>query len=409
MEKLVQKRVRKYGVDILKIVAMNMVNILHVLGQGKVLSNTETNSLNFYIANYIETAAYCSVNAYAIVSGYLIITSKCNHLKIIPLWLTVAFYSGIIKALFTFVPQLYELNPTEKSIKSLLKFFLAPASSNVYWYVTAYFGMYFFIPYMNRVLLTLSEKEYRKLIITIIILFTCLPLVNLHTKDIFHINNGNSIWWLGCLYVIGGYFKLYPIKMSKILSLVMFFVSVTIAWSSIFIKSINLIRHDSIFIVFSGLFLFLFFYDIKVTNTTLQKLLVIGSSTSFSVYLIHVHPIIFKLLLNRYSSYSRNPSYLLVLKVLGTALAIYLVCTSIDFFRYYLFKFLRVDSIPRVIEEKFLKEKEIKEDRDDKENLINKESNEEEENNDEIEEEGKDITTKREFSNGELLELRIVP
>jgi hypothetical protein len=135
MEKLVQKRVRKYGVDILKIVAMNMVNILHVLGQGKVLSNTETNSLNFYIANYIETAAYCSVNAYAIVSGYLIITSKCNHLKIIPLWLTVAFYSGIIKALFTFVPQLYELNPTEKSIKSLLKFFLGIFKKILYYYI----------------------------------------------------------------------------------------------------------------------------------------------------------------------------------------------------------------------------------------------------------------------------------
>ena len=51
---------RNYGIDLLRLVAMFMVVILHVLGQGGVLSATTGDK--HHIAWFLETAAYCAVD-----------------------------------------------------------------------------------------------------------------------------------------------------------------------------------------------------------------------------------------------------------------------------------------------------------------------------------------------------------
>eukprot|EP00833_Pecoramyces_ruminatium_P003302 jgi/Orpsp1_1/1177334/evm.model.c7180000061036.1 len=334
---------------------MYMVILLHILGNGGINSNCKRGTLNFATAFFIETAAYCAVNVFGMISGYLIINSKnCNGLKIIPLWLTVVFYSSIITSLFKFVPAVTNLNPNDKiTISALLKASFLPSTSRQYWYFTSYFCLYQFIPYINKLLHSISKKEHQKIVIIIILLFCLSPLIEFNRVDTYDIKNGYSAWWLGCLYIIGAYVKLYPIKISKLLAFAIYLISVLCAWVvKLFTDDIIFLDYDSIFIVISAVSLLLIFVQVEITNERLQKLIVLGSSLSFSVYLIHVQPKVYSYCRDKFVSFSKDPAYLLALKVFASAFSIYMVTSIIDLFRYYLFKYLNVNRLPKIIENK---------------------------------------------------------
>lgn len=83
---------RNTGIDLLRVVSMAMVVALHVLGQGGILGASAERSANYNIAWFLEIAAYCAVNCYALISGYVGIRAKHKASNIIMLWLQVALY-----------------------------------------------------------------------------------------------------------------------------------------------------------------------------------------------------------------------------------------------------------------------------------------------------------------------------
>ncbi|ORX56637.1 hypothetical protein BCR36DRAFT_264054, partial [Piromyces finnis] len=350
------KRIRNYGIDILKILSMFMVVILHTYGNGGIISNIKDGTTNYAISLLIKAAAYSAVNIFGMVSGYLIVNTKCNALKMIPLWLNVVFYSSIIGILFKFIPYLSKYY--EVSYPFLIKLTFLPATSKEYWYYTSYFGLYFFIPYINKMLHSITKKDHRNIIIIIIALFSLSRIIN---SDAFEVKGGYSPLWLGCLYIIGAYLKLYPVKISKINSLILYIFSVLCVWLTIFIKEINFFSYVNIFVILSALGIFLLFSQINITNKSIQKLIVLCSSISFSVYLIHEHPIFHKLLSNRFAKFGKESTWMTALKGIGAALLIYICSSIIDLFRYYLFKYLKVNNIPRILENKLSKENKMKE------------------------------------------------
>lgn len=345
-----QKRARKYGVDILKMLSMFMVTILHTQGYGGILDATKP-GLNKHVVNIIEISAYCAVDIFGMVSGYLIINSKkVNIFKFIPLWLTVVFYTFIITLLFKFVP--YFSKYREITINDIIKAF-TPVYSRTYWYVTSYFGLYVFIPYLNELLHSLGQKRHKHLIILIISIFSVIPFIVIGKQnDNFTINNGYSQWWLGCLYVIGAYFKLYPFKVNKLLLVGIYILSVVIVWVCIFYqKYFQFLKYESLFILLSGISIFLFFIQVEIKNKYIQKILELGSSVSFSVYVIHFNPLLTPVYLKgRTAPYHNDPTYSVILRVFLTAGAIYVICSFIDLFRYYLFKYLYVNKLPGILE-----------------------------------------------------------
>lgn len=59
------------GIELLRIVSMIYVIILHTLGQGRILTNSISGSFHFYVGWTIEIFAFCSVNIFGIISGYV--------------------------------------------------------------------------------------------------------------------------------------------------------------------------------------------------------------------------------------------------------------------------------------------------------------------------------------------------
>lgn len=349
---------RNYGIDLLRILAMYMVVLLHVTDCG-IIESCEKYSMNYYVGWFIETAVYCAANVFAMITGYVMTSTVFNGFKMITLWLMVFFYSATITILFYFVPSFSVLHEVSKA--ELIKGICFPVISRQYWYFSSYFGMFFFIPFINKMLHSLSEKEHKILCVTIIVIFSLLSMVG----DAFRTGGGYTTLWLTCLYVLGAYFKLHPVKLSKTKCFALYIISVSCAWLAKMImqalaarfmwKNMEInyfISYTSIFIVVSGVALLLLFSQIEIKGGVAQKIIGFVSSLAFSVYIIHAHPFIFNYVLNgRFSDLAYGSGALLTLKVLLIAFLIFITCCIIDVFRCFLFKLFKIHKIPGTLME----------------------------------------------------------
>ena len=64
---------RNYNIDLFRIIAAFFVTVLHVLGQGGILESTSPTETNYWIAWFLEICAYCVVNCFALISGYVMV------------------------------------------------------------------------------------------------------------------------------------------------------------------------------------------------------------------------------------------------------------------------------------------------------------------------------------------------
>lgn len=82
-----------------------------------------------------------------------------------------------------------------------------PVLFRQYWYVTAYFGMCLFIPFFNLLLERLTRRQAKVLALSLVLIFSLLP--TLRQGDVFLTDNGYSVLWLSCLYLLGGILRLH--------------------------------------------------------------------------------------------------------------------------------------------------------------------------------------------------------
>lgn len=339
---------RHIGIDLLRILSMFLVLVLHIIGQGGILAGLDVSSLRFKAVWFLEIAAYCSVNCYALVTGYVSVDAKFKYSRIIALWFQVFFYTMLITLVFKiFMPgALWE---------GLLTAALLPVTKVQYWYFTAYFGMFFFIPYFNKLIYAIDKAQFKILITSFVILFSVLP--TLFQADLFSISSGYSMLWLVLLYFIGAYFKLYGTngRGRRYFAAFAFFVALT--WFTKFFPfalpyNRNMfISYTSPLIVGSAVSLFLFCLQIKKAGKIAAFIIKILNPASFGVYLIHTHPLVWMLILRgAFSRFTSFNTLELALLVLFSSAAIYLACSLVDIIRVQIFKLIRITAFSEMLE-----------------------------------------------------------
>ena len=140
---MIQKKERNYGIDLLRIVSMIMVVLLHVLGAGGLLDATF--GINNKIVWLLEVLAFCAVNCYALISGYVGVNSKFKLSNILILWLQVFIYNFIFYFIFLLLGKI-------TFSFDVLKEMFFPVLSKRYWYFTAYFALFFLMPLLNFII-----------------------------------------------------------------------------------------------------------------------------------------------------------------------------------------------------------------------------------------------------------------
>lgn len=344
---LTQKR--NYGIDLLRIVSMIMVVILHVIMAGCFLDTLPNSSFKYGLVWFLEIASGCAVNCYALISGYTGHGRKHKSSGIISLWFQVAFYTIGISVLFKLI------SPETVSTSRLVSSFF-PVSFDTYWYFTSYFALFFFIPFLNHLIDTLSKRSAATLILTCVLLFSIFsPLAK---GDIFLLKTGYSFLWLAVLYLTGAFVKKYQFgfNLKKRIWLIIYFICVIITLLvkllvPILSKRIGflasfenmLIDYISPTMLLCAVSLLIFFANLNLRNT-FCKLIAFFSTCTFAVYIIHINPTVWvEVMRNRFVAYADFNIVLLALAIIGTAIAIWLVCSLVDKVRQLLFKLIRID------------------------------------------------------------------
>ena len=349
--KIAVKKQRNYGIDLLRIVAISMVLVLHVLGKDNILSTTEKLSANFNAAWLLEIAAYCAVDCYALISGYVGFQGKHKASNIVMLWLQVAFYSIGATLLFKLI-----LPESVNNLTLFNSFF--PVMTKQYWYFTSYFGLFLITPLLNAAVNSMTKKQLEGVLIAIFIFVSVISVS--FFNDVFLFNNGYSMFWLAVMYLFGAYFGKYNTleKTSKLKLFIIYLACVLITWvtkllmvyltDELAVKVFNknlLVSYMSPTIVTAAICLLGIFANLNISEK-IGKIIVYVASLSFGVYLIQSQPLISRQFMrDSFAKFSNYPTLGLVFAVLGTAALIFVVCAAIDAVRQLLFKAIRVKKL----------------------------------------------------------------
>ena len=348
---------RNAGIDLLRIMAMMGIVFSHILYQGKGLNKYHRykNKIKF-----LYTYIFWHVNSYGIISG-IVGYKSTKYSNLLYIWLCVVFYSVSIH-------YYYLIYKKDASIKDELYVEYYPIIYKRYWYCTSYFGMFIFLPAINKGIQYLSKSEFKLLVMSILNIFVFWQAYINNKGDFFNMNGGHSIIWLLCLYIIGAYIGKFNVIYTRIkryifsfiyLFIFLFLCSIhnkyryyTISGSigNYKIKLINLIKNSSesfcVIKTTQAIFITLFFLQLKY-NEYLSKFITFFGPLTFGVYLIHFHKIVRKnylsilLVRESYSLAFNEVIKMLILK----CLKIFLVCIIIEYLRHLLFTILKIRKI----------------------------------------------------------------
>lgn len=341
---------RNYGIDLLRIVSLIMITLLHTLGHGGILRSAGVLSRAYKAAWLLEIGAYCAVNCYGLISGFVGYGRKQRWASLLCLYAQVLFYTVITTALFrVWRPE----TVTQETV--LMAVF--PFAYDTYWYFTAYFCLFFFMPFLNALVEKLDRGMLRKMLISAFLIFSVLPTV--FHEDIGKAGSGYTFLWLAILYTVGAYIKKYNLHAGKsgYRPILCYLACVLITWLFKMVTETlergipvelqhgdYLVSYISPTIVICAIALLLFFADLKC-GRKLIPFIRFFAPVSFGAYLLHDEPLIREYLLHdSLTGYLSFRTVKMLPAVIATALLIWLIGSLVDRVRLELFRLLKVSA-----------------------------------------------------------------
>jgi surface polysaccharide O-acyltransferase-like enzyme len=325
-----------------------MVVVLHVLGHGGILDTTAPLSAKYNVAWLLESLAYCAVNGYALITGYVYIKGKYKFSSLIQICLQAVLYSlGIIACIWI-------LKPGSFSIEKLV-YFAFPASKRAYWYLSSYVGLFLLMPILNAGINALSEMQAKKFLCVTFFAFTVITTFS--RTDAFAIKNGYSTFWLMYLYVIGACIRKFEWgdKLSSIKAALIYVCSILLSWgikigqegitallSGEAKNYFEFINYTSPTMLIAAIALFFAFKNARVPQW-IAKIISIFAPAAFGVYLIHEHETVrAHFVTGKFAFLAEYSAPVMIAGALASAMAIFTVCLVIDWIRHKVFTWLRV-------------------------------------------------------------------
>ncbi len=271
------------------------------------------------------------INCFVLITGYFMCTSQITLRKFLKLFLEIEFYK--ILFFIAFVACEYaELTP-KFIVKSLL-----PIVAIKDGFVSCYLVFFCFIPFLNILVKGMTKRQHQLLLGLCLLVFSIFPVVLINVSYSY-------VSWFMVIYLIGSYLRLYPPQWSlnkKRVSLGLagcVTLSLTSVWGGA--QMFSLIgKNLSYFLVsdsnkplavLTAVFAFLFFRNLEIGNSKVVNTI---AASAFGVLLIHANSDtmrqwLWRDMLDNVGHFDGN----IYLHAVVSVLAVYAVCTLIDFIR----------------------------------------------------------------------------
>lgn len=245
-------------------------------------------------------------------------------------------------------------------LHDLLKAFI-PIKGNSYWFVTNYFALILFAPFLAKIAEGLSKKGY--LVGLAVMAFLMLEFYKFPYGFTYKNGYGTSLLFFVLLFFVGGYFRKYgnliPLKVLHLKNNRQLFLAIVVLVSlyggvrGICFGDLKTIvsttpYHSFTFIV--SVVLFQYFLGIKFKETMFTKFCSFISPYTFAVYLIHDNNYVRDWLWHdviHLENTLNTPYYILLLAFMP--LVIYMTCIIIEYLRVKIFDLLGLTRVLRMI------------------------------------------------------------
>ena len=326
---------RNYSLDLLKIVSVIFVIVLHYNNgtMGGLLSNTQPGTLNFFIAHFTEILTIIACNLFVLISGYFL--CKSNKIKIRKIFdiIIILFFYGIVFYVVSIFTGLTVLN--KETLKSMM------LTIDNRWFINIYILLYILHPYINKIIYSINKKQHTLLILICVFFFSVWSsllkpqgILNLNT---FVNDGGYGITNFIMLYFIGAYIRIYydDKKMNKLI-LFIIYICLSLLGTLIYYNFTNAIYYNFIINVINSIIVFLIFKNMKISK---GKFISKFAECSLAIYIIHENLFISKYIyINIFKSSEFYDSHFMIINMIYSCIAIFIICAIIEFIRKYLFK-----------------------------------------------------------------------
>jgi len=320
---------RQSNIELLRIILMLMIISHHILVHGFGLEHLTAQEYkidsNTYVELVFNSFLVIGVNCFVFISGFFGI--KFNLKKVISIVVKAVTYSVSLYLVFCM------LSKVEFSIGAFIKSFF-PISTNLWWFVTTYVGLYFLSPFLNA---GVEKLDYRGLWIVLVGYF----VLNCMSSFMFGgiSKDGYHIFHFIFLYLLGRFMRVNKITVKNPLLVVLFctFIIGLLVSVSMFLHRTSLAWHlfyyNNPLIVLSAIALFFLFIDLKINNNGFVNGL---AQCVFGVYMIHDYPLVRVFLTNLVDSLQQEfmgHETVLLLIFIVLVLSVFLTSSLIEYIR----------------------------------------------------------------------------
>ena len=344
-----EKSERNYGIDLLRLIAMLFVVLLHCMGKGGILDNAVVNSSQYKVAWFIEICAYSAVDMFALISGYVLYTKKEKPIRInryIELWSQVVFYGLVVTLVYNI------LSPSIVNYRDYI-ISLFPVTNGLYWYFSAYTGLYILMPFLNKALHNCDAKMLKKMFILVIIFFSLFDVLTNR-----FIGSGYSLIWIMLLYILGAIIRKCNIgnnvKTWKLLVVSFVLIIATFLYKiygfeftvlGLKINNDTFISYISPTILGVSIINIIVFSRVRFCNF-FQKILKFAAPAAFAVYILNNQKFIWDNIMNNLFVNIANDSVIkIIFYPLVFSLLFLVISIIIDKVRLWFFKIIKIDKL----------------------------------------------------------------
>lgn len=344
----VNKKSREANIELLRIIAMIFVIAIHCIGHGFLLESNELNIYNQFAIQFISCCTTVANALFLIITGYYMIDKKFNLKKILCLWGKTLFYCILIFIVFSIMGK-----------KTYAYDSFLPIFSGQYWFICAYIALYFFLPIINIVLNKLTKKQFKYLIITLLIMIGVIRII-FNPSGIF----SGAMIPVFMIYAIGAYLRRFvEIKPKKqyfikyiLLSIILFLIYILFEaiysildtkysifstnqnLTSILLSIINNLKeYNSIIVVAMTVFLFMKLKTTTIKSEKISKLILFISPSVYSIYIIHENIHLRDFMWTQFGMMNYKDSIMMIPYMIFLILCVFIVCLAIDLIRRYLY------------------------------------------------------------------------